>query len=308
MAMAVLADHLEIGCESCGAKVVAGPLERTTRCPYCDSAAVIDRPATSDRPDPVFAIGFAVDRAQAGRLVLSYLKGRKMGPFGLARAAAENVRGIYVPAYLYSALAVSGYRARIGEHYWVDEVTTGSNGKSRVRRRQKTEVRNLFGPHRIYLADVLVTASRGITNDELEAIEPFDLGGLRRYTPGLVAGWISEEPSLSRDDCLGLARGEGTREVGRMLRSFMPGDSLLGLDYRTELAAESADLTLVPVWVFAMRYAADKPPVRVLVNGQSGAVAGRVPTSWAKVGLVAGAVFAVIALAVLLISILGVMG
>jgi hypothetical protein len=93
-----------------------------------------------------------------------------------------------------------------------------------------------------------------------------------------------------------------------MLRIFMPGDSLLGLDYRTELAAESADLTLVPVWVFAMRYAADKPPVRVLVNGQSGAVAGRVPTSWAKVGLVAGAVFAVIALAVLLISILGVVG
>ena len=41
---------IEISCESCGARVVVEPLERTSRCPYCDSPSVVDRPATEDRP------------------------------------------------------------------------------------------------------------------------------------------------------------------------------------------------------------------------------------------------------------------
>ena len=52
---------LELSCESCGARLVVEPTHRTVRCPYCDSPSVIDRPVTADRPDPVYAIGFAID-------------------------------------------------------------------------------------------------------------------------------------------------------------------------------------------------------------------------------------------------------
>jgi len=297
--------QLEISCESCGAKTVVEALLRTSRCPYCDSPSVIDRPATSDRPDPVFAIGFAVDRHRAGRLVRGFLGRKKMAPFGLERAAAENVHGVYVPAYLYSAHAVSRYSARIGEDYWVTEVSRDSKGRTPVRRRRKTELRDLLGPHQTYLGDVFVTASGGIANDEMEAIEPYNLEELRRYTPGLVAGWISEEPSLARDECLLLARHESTAKVGGMLRGFMPGDSVHGLDHESELGDESAELTLLPVWVFAMRYAADKPPVRVLVNGQTGKVWGEVAISWAKIGLIAAVVLGLLAVPILVAVVAG---
>jgi DNA-directed RNA polymerase subunit RPC12/RpoP len=302
------AERLEIRCESCGATMAVEPRQRTSRCPYCDSPSVIDRPATTDRPDPVFAIGFAVDRQRAASSVRGFLGRKKMAPSGLRRAAAERVRGIYVPAYLYSALAVTVYGARIGEDYWVTEVTRDSRGRTRTRRRKKTEIRDLQGPHRTYLGDVVVTASSGLPNDEMEAIEPFRLEELRRYEPGLVAGWISEEPSLKRDQCLELARREGTAKVGRLLRAFLPGDSVRGLDHNTSFERESADLTLLPVWIFAMRYAADKPPVRVLVNGQTGKVWGRVPTSWAKVGLIAAVVLGLVAVSVLVAWIAGALG
>lgn len=295
----------ESSCESCGAKVIVGPLERTARCPYCDVPSVIDRPATADRPDPVFVIGFAVDKNRAGALVRAFLKRRKLAPFGLERAAAEKVEGVYFPAYLYSALAVSTYTARIGEDYWVTETVRDSKGKTHTRRTKKTELRDLEGPHRSYLGDVVVTASRGISNDELESAEPYDLEELQRYSAGLVAGWLAEEPSMSRDESRELARREGTARVRGMLRAFMPGDSVLGLDHRTEFENESSDLTLLPMWVFAVRYAPDKAPVRLLVNGQTGEVSGKVPTSWLKVGLIAAVLLGLLAVPALVAVIAG---
>ncbi len=62
----------------------------------------------------------------------------------------------------------------------------------------------------------------------------------------------------------------------------MPGDSYRGLQDTTELHDESLDLVLFPVWVFAIRYNENKPPVRLLVNGQTGKVGGKIPTDWIR--------------------------
>ena len=284
--------RIEVSCRSCGAQILFEPLQRTARCPYCDSPSVVDRPATEDRPDPVFGVGFVVTRDEAARRMRRWIRRRRMGPFGLRGRSAEKVKGVYLPAYLYSAAAHTSYRASIGERY------KDKDDKSR------TEYRDLEGRHSTYVADILVTASRGIPNDEIEGIEPFDLGVLTRYTPGLVSGWIAEEPSLTREECRHLARQEATAHVGQLLRRFLPGDSVRDLRHHVELVDESIDLTLVPLWVFAIRYDDEKPPIRVLVNGQTGKVYGRIPLSWAKVGLILAAVAALIGLVRLLVWLL----
>jgi hypothetical protein len=284
--------RVEVSCRSCGAQILFEPLQRTARCPYCDSPSVVDRPATEDRPDPVFGLGFAVTRDEATRRMRRWIRGRRMGPFGLKGRSADKVKGVYLPAYLYSATAHTSYRASIGERYKDKD------------KKNRTEYRDLEGRHSTYVADILVTASRGIPNDEIEGIEPFDLGVLARYTPGLVSGWIAEEPSLTREECRHLARQEATAHVGQLLRRFLPGDSVRDLRHHVELVDESIDLTLVPLWVFAIRYDDEKPPIRVLVNGQTGKVYGRIPLSWAKVGLILATVAALIALVRLLVWLL----
>lgn len=276
--------RVEASCRSCGAAILFEPLERTARCPYCDSPSVVDRPETPDRPDPVFGLGFAVTREEAARRVRRWIGTRKMAPFGLKGKAAEMVKGVYLPTYLYSATAHATYSASIAEHYRDED------------RERKTEYRDLDGRYAAYVADILVTASRGIPNDEIEGIEPFDLGALVRYTPALVSGWISEEPSRTHDECGELARREATARVGQMLGSFLPGDGVRHLRHRTVLEEESVDLTLVPVWVFAIQYRDDRPPIRVLVNGQTGKAFGKVPISWAKVGLIAAAALGLLGL------------
>ena len=135
------------------------------------------------------------------------------------------------------------------------------------------------------MVDVVVTASKGVGNDALEAIEPFDLRALRRFTPSLISGWLAEEPSRTQDACFRLAHAETIEKVGHMLSAFMPGDSHQNLQYQTNLSREVIDLVLFPIWTFAIRYDETKPPIQILVNGQTGRVGGKVPMSATKISL-----------------------
>jgi hypothetical protein len=279
---------IEVRCESCGALLSIGTNQRTERCPFCDAASVVTRVPAPDRPQPAFALGFVVERDAAARAVTDWIRRRKMAPFGLKRAAPERITGIYLPAYLYSATAKSEYQAEIGEKYRRLGVERNDDGGISLRRQEKTEYRDLEGRHVTYVADILVTASRGISNQDVETIEPFDVGRLRRYSPALVAGWSSEEPSLSPEECLRLAQAEAHAWVRDSLHAFMPGDEVRSLRHQTQFVDESLELALVPVWAFAMRYHPRKATVRVLVNGQTGRVAGTIPFSWVKLALVVG--------------------
>jgi hypothetical protein len=268
--------------------VVAETL-RTTVCPYCAAPSVVERPPAPERPLPTFALGFVQTPDKARELARQNLLRRSFwAPSSVRNASVEELRGIYVPAWLYSALAESQYSAEIGENYTVTETyTTTENGRTVTKTRQvtKTEWRPLRGRHTEYVPDVLVSASSGLPNEELEQIEPFDLRALRRYHDALVAGWITEEPSLTQQQCLQQARDEVSAHLDKRLASFMPGDSHRALSFRTSFHNEALVVCLLPVWVLALRHDPRKPPLRFLVNGQTGKVYGRVPVSWVKVSL-----------------------
>jgi hypothetical protein len=306
MAVAEPSRASTLSCGQCGAALAFEGV-RSERCPYCASPNVALRPASREQPDPQFVVTFVGDAAVARRALDRWLGGRTLfADAALARARVEDLRGIYVPAYLYSAVASTDYTAQIGENYTETEryTTRDSQGNEREETRTvtRTEYRALAGRHVGYVADVVVSASAGLTNAELQAVEPFDLKQLRRYAPALVAGWIAEEFARERDACLRASRGEATDQVGEQLRHFMPGDSYSDLTYRTTVSWESLDPIFVPVWVFAVRYRDDKPPLRVVINGQTGAVAGRVPLSFTKIALAVLALLGVAAAIWLLVG------
>ena len=292
-----------VQCGECGAALVLGQY-RTAVCPYCASPSVVERPAAPGRPDPVFVVPFTVTQERARELVRAWSRRRRWFHRSLEGAAVDDIAGVYVPAGLYSAVTSSTYTAEIGENYTVTETyTTTVNGKTvtRTRTRTVTEWRDLAGTHAAYATDLVVTASRGLPNDELERIEPFDLRALRRYSPALVSGWLVEEASLALSDCGQLARAEAARLEEARLRRFMPGDSFRDLRFDLQLHQETLDPILVPVWVLAVRPAADAPAMRVVANGQSGEVWGPERVSPVKVALWIAAALVAIALAVIVI-------
>ena len=300
---------MDLGCGNCGAALRVEAHQRTTVCPYCAVAAVVERPPSEAAPNPAFIVPFSHAEARAKAGVKDWLLARSFFvPSQVRRATISSMRGVYVPSYLYSAVASSEYSAEIGENYTETETYTTTDGKGntvvRTRNVVRTEWRPLRGKHSTYLLDVLVTASRGIPNDELEAAEPFDFRDLRRYSPALISGWIAEDSTLQPEHCLGLARQETQALVHRQLTKLMPGDSQRNLQFNIRLERETQDLILVPLWVIAAKWHSEKPPLHILVNGQSGQVAGKLPISWLKVVLAVLLFVAVLVGAILAISIM----
>lgn len=284
-----------VQCESCRAVLSLPPVERALVCPYCASANVVK--SNVAETEPVFCLPHAEGETLARRSLADWQ--RQLGFFrhpGVRNAKLEAFRGVYLPAALYSAVARTTYSASIGEEYYVTETYTERvDGKTvtRTRRVKKHEWVPLNGRYDSYASDIIVSASVGIPNSELEAIEPFDLSRLRRYAPGLVAGWGVEAPTRGTDACMEIARREFTREVGARLEGFMPGDTHSDLVHQSVVEQESVDPILVPIWVLALVYEEGKPALRVLINGQTGKTNARVP--WSKTRII-GAIVVLLSL------------
>lgn len=276
-------------CGQCGASLAFSGV-RTESCPYCASPNFVERPPAANRPDPTFLVTFTGDRGVAKIQLDRWLGNRSLfADAQLRHARVEDLRGVYLPAYLYSAVARTEYSVQIGEQYTETETYTTTdaqgNTKTETRTVTRTEYRPLSGKHVGYVTDVVVSASAGLHNAELAQVEPYDLRQLRRFSSPLISGWITEEFSRAPDDCIRLSRGEAVDEVGTRLRRFMPGDSYSDLTWRTTVEWESLDPILVPVWVLALRYRDDKPLLRVVINGQTGKVHGKAPLDWWKIGI-----------------------
>ncbi|MDG1498872.1 MAG: hypothetical protein P8N31_13155 [Planctomycetota bacterium] len=300
---------LEVQCKDCGATITMPAHRFAANCPYCASPSVVDRPVDKgghrkDQPD--FILGFDVTREEATRRVEGWIsRSRLFAPSAIKQAKVTGIQGIYLPAWLYGAVARSSYHASIGENYTTTETytTTDSKGNTQIRTRTvtKTEYRKLTGNHSAYVLDIVVTASCGLGNEELETIEPFDLRAMRRYDAAVVSGWSAEEATLSRDEGFRIGRDEATDKVAAKLKAFMPGDSSTLVDFDTSFSEENTDLVLLPIYVFAARWGDDQT-LRILVNGQTGEVQGEVPRSMAKILISVLLALGVIAMIALLIA------
>jgi hypothetical protein len=273
---------------------------RTATCPFCASPNFVERAPAPDRPAPRFVVTFSGDATVARAALDRWLGSRTwFADSALRRAKVEDLRGVYTPAYVYSAVADTEYTAQIGENYTETETVTvtDSDGKTHTETRDvtRTEYRPISGRHVGYISDVVVSAGAGLANAELARVEPFDLKQMRRYQPALIAGWITEEFARPASECERASREEAVEHVGDRLRRFMPGDSFSDLAWRTTVSWEAMDPILVPIWTFAVRYRPDRPALRVVINGQTGKISGKVPLAAWKVALAIAVVLAIAA-------------
>jgi DNA-directed RNA polymerase subunit RPC12/RpoP len=132
-------DQIEISCQACGSTLLLDSNLRTTVCPYCASPSVIERPPSANRPAPSFVVGFVVDHDRAASAVRDWINSSSIfARSDFKQAAPELTRGVYLPAYLYGAVADSNYSARIGENYTEIETYTTTDSKGNTVTRTRT--------------------------------------------------------------------------------------------------------------------------------------------------------------------------
>lgn len=297
-------------CNNCGAEIRVEAGKRSYVCPFCDSAYVIEfSPEQSRRQEPEFVIPFAVTPEQArAQLTAGLRKGAMSRPKELRSALqSADIRGVYVPVWSFSVFAQSRWSAVIGEYWYRTETyTTVVNGKTvtRTRRVQETEWYTLAGRFQQYLSGYLVSGSRGVPQELLDGLQPFHKAALRRYAPTYLAGWECEEYTVDAADALEACKREFAARQFRDVGAFMPGDTHRNLEVQTRFRDETSDLILVPIYFIRFRYAGKS--YRLLMNGQTGKIVGKMPSRWgALVGMGVLIVIAFVILAGLLLWLFG---
>lgn len=270
-------------CPQCGAAVELPEGRFADRCAFCESP-LVDATARAERVDLV--VPFELDARQAATRLRRYLQDHRWAPEPLrATGAPERLQGVLVPFYAYDGVARSRYNARIGLHWYRTEtytVTVNGRPRTRTRRVQETEWHDTEGFHVGAYARQLVSGSRGLPEAEANQLEPFDLGKARPFAPALTAGWVAELPDIDHARASAVAAEEVAARENKAIAAFLPGDTHAQVRNATELDIQAVQLVLLPVWIATYRW--QGAVLRMLVNGQTGEVVGRVPRSPWKIG------------------------
>jgi hypothetical protein len=270
-------------CPHCGAHVSLPAGQISEKCAFCDTPLV----AWSGEGEPVDLVApFVLDRAQAMARLKQHLGARFWAPEAVRRLDPRDLDGVLVPFYCFDATAHSDYSARVGIWWYRTRTyTVVVNGKVQTRTQtvRETEWFPVSGSHVASYQDHLVSGSRGLPEAESNELEPFDLGQARPFDPALLAGWAAELPDVGHEEAQRTATAELRATENRAIAAFLPGDEKDDVRNDTRLEVGQVRLVLLPVWMAAYQHR--QKPMRLLVNGQTGEVVGKVPRSWVKITL-----------------------
>lgn len=280
-------------CGSCGAKVEISPDCTATQCMYCGAGYVLaDKQEEAIIPDGV--VPFKIDKHQVKDTFTKWINKRWLAPGKLKHLyESGNIQGIYIPYWTFDADVVCDYSAEGGKHRKVE--VKNSDGSTTTK--TETDWYNTHGRVKEFFDDVQVKASKNMKASLLKGIEPYDTKNqLASYSPEYLSGYGAECYTVSLED----AHHEANRIMENELRDLARKDVRKRYDEvrNVRIAPDYRDETykhiLIPVYATAFTYG--NKNYSVLINGQTGKIKGDYPKSPVKIGIIAVAVIAIIAM------------
>jgi Zn finger protein HypA/HybF involved in hydrogenase expression len=273
----------EIHCRHCGASVSVPPGDLTARCPFCASHKVIQRTDPGDELRPRFLIPFQRPPEECRPLTRRWLAGSWMVPAALRRIAdATDFTPIYLPAWTFDAVTTASWRAEVGH---TRRETYYRNGRRHTRTRIVWKWES--GAVRQGFDDLLIPGTSRFRARLLDGLNPFDLQQLTPYDPNFLAGFHAQAYDVELTRAWTDAR-HAMRETTRAACRKQASTPLIrNFSMELDFSEESWRYILVPVYAAVYTYAGQ--PYQVLINGQTGALAGERPVDWTKVWLVMAA-------------------
>lgn len=268
-----------VDCPACGAQTRFEAHVVGDRCAFCASPLLLERSHTARLLQPQAVLPFALDRAAAQQVFARWVGSRWFAPDALKRtvAAADGVRGVYMPWWTYDAKSLTTYRGERGTHRRLPEDRPGA------RPRVVTDWQPAGGAVRVDFDDILVAASPSIPGHLARVLDRWDLRQLRPPAPQWLAGFTVEVYRLGLEQGWAEARSRMGPAIDAAVRRDIGGDEQRVHASQTVLDEIRFKHLMLPVWIGSYRYG-DRV-YRMVVNGQSGEVEGDRPYSWPKIVL-----------------------
>jgi len=264
--------ELESGsCPSCGAELVGGQNAIAMVCPFCGNAQIVkSRISGLLKPDCV--IPFRLDKAAAAGALESFCQGKRLLPDGFREKPARDMSSVYVPFWLFDARARGHLRFRATKtRSWSDAAYNYT----------KTDYYSVVRDGELSFEKIPVSACDKLSGGRVEAIEPFDYGDLKDFSPAFLSGHAAEKFDLSVDKCREAAGARIKESVERQFAGSVSGYSSVTTESSSvEVTDDKASYGLLPAWTLNVRH--DGKTHFFMVNGQTGALAGILPVDRRK--------------------------
>lgn len=267
-------------CPNCGGEVLLESFVTATKCPFCSATNVVKKEQIAGlKPDGI--IPFALSKEDAFAYGQRWIKRKFFAHKNFKKQfTPDNVNGVYIPAFDFSADSISTYNGTLGEYYYV----TVGTGKDR-RTERRTRWFKINGSYRRYFNDILIEASRQLEQSEMNAILPYDTDKIEGYNAEYVSGFSSERYNEEISVSFNKAKGEMNNILRKEILSRYHYDVVGDLHIYSDYPIVLFNYVLVPMWVFGFKFK-DKL-YKFLVNGLTGRSTGKYPKSAGKIsGLV----------------------
>ena len=293
------AETRSVRCLSCQAVSVFEAARVGQSCEFCGSTQLVDYAEIKAPLRPESVLPFRVPIDSAREAVRGWLASRWLAPGALKRRAAlDRVHGVYLPYWTFDACVHCRWTAESGTYYYTTETVRDSRGRRRTRRVRHVRWRLAAGEIDHAFDDEPVPATRGVEHDLLRRILPFPTKELVPYDTAYLAGFVVEHYQVVLIDAARRARESMIGQLRALCAAQVPGDTHRNLVIDPSFAGETFKHVLVPVWLLAYRFG--QKSWQVLVNGVTGAVAGRYPKSPWKIALLVLGGMVLVAAAILL--------
>ncbi|MCI0393661.1 MAG: hypothetical protein L0332_27655 [Chloroflexi bacterium] len=277
--------RLELQCQRCGAATTVPAESLSHTCSFCGSNNVIQHKAPQDVLRPRFLVPFKLEAESCPQIVRDWLGSSWLTPGGLRRLAhLASFTPVYLPAWTFDATLQAAWRAEVGQTRskrifnpvtmsW--QITT------------ETVWRWESGTLHQVVDDLLIGGSARLSQRLLGGIHSYNLNELVVYEPKYLAGAQAQAYDLPLERAWETARSQ-MREAARLAcRCQASTSKIRNFSMNLDFGNESWRYILLPVYVAAYSY--QGRPYQVIINGQSGAIAGQRPADWLKVWLAVAA-------------------
>jgi hypothetical protein len=284
----------ELHCDACGADLAiaedagAPGAALTATCPFCASNKVNVHTASSDQLRPRFLIPFKIQPEATRSLARDWLGRGWFHPSELATSAVvDHFSGIYLPFWTFSAKIASRWKAEVGyerqERYY-------DAGSKEWRTRTVVDWRWENGQVRINIEDLLVVGSSHLSQLILKRLYPFNLNELVAYAADFLAGWQAHAYDITLPQAWEGGKTEMRDQAKEACYADINSSHVRNFTMTADFADEAWRYLLLPVYITAYKF--EDKVYQVMVNGQTGAVAGQKPVAWWKIWLAIGAMLA----------------
>lgn len=262
----------EYSCPSCGATLVCDETTAATSCPYCGNPTVV--PGNfSGMLKPDYILPFKKTREDAVAALKQFYKGKKLLPGSFsAQNHIEEVKGVYVPFWLYDAkanadLVFDGTKLHV---YDDGDDTVTVTRHFRVARSGD-----------VAFARVPVDGSSKMPDAHMDAIEPFDYKQMKAFSSAYMPGFLAEKYDVDAEACQDRATERiRSSTISAFEDSCREYDSLTPEITSIELSESSVKYAMLPVWLLSTKWG-DKNFLFAM-NGQTGRLVGDLPVSMGK--------------------------